>query len=552
MKMRIVGILLLTAGLTYGQHNGEWYKESVHGLELSKAQEFLKGKKIKKNPVVALLTNGIDHEHEMLVNSLWVNAKEKQDGIDNDKNGYIDDLHGWNFLGSRDGEDMLESTTREADREWLRLRDKYADLMYNKGEYFKFVDGEKVIVPAPENKEEYDYFNRLTRLREGDLAPKYASYNLAQITRDFVMKWDKELATMMPGVPREEMKSGDCFKLLANRYNSSAEPDSLEGAALVISQYYTGMLRMRDTTIVVPWKRVYDNFTTAQVPHAKKSFDTSYAKRSSDGRKEIVGDNYLDFDDRYYGNNMLLTPQSTIGTALAGILINVCPNVKIMPLIVFTNEGDPYLKDIVNAIRYAVDKGADVIIATAQSRLASEEQRSKVADAIKYAEKKGVLVVVPTPEHSSDIDKQDYFPSVEMDKRFKLNNLLVVANSDSLGQPFINSNYGAGKLDIYAPGRSIYTSTPGDLYRTASNTYFGAAMSAGVGALIKAYNPKLTGTQIRDIIIKNPTSRRGIEVEKGILVNDKPAQDLFLFEQLCVSAGILNANNAVRAAFNKK
>lgn len=75
-----------------------------------------------------------------------------------------------------------------------------------------------------------------------------------------------------------------------------------------------------------------------------------------------------------------------------------------------------------------------------------------------------------------------------------------------------------------------------------------SASVAGVAALIKAYYPKLTGAQIRNILLESVTSRDGVEVEKGIRVNGKQAQDLFLFDELCLSGGILNAYQAVVAA----
>lgn len=555
MKSKITIILLLTVGLAHGQNKGEWYKRNtennVYALELTKAQEFLKGKKIKKEPVVALLTTGIDYEHEMIAKSIWTNSKEIKDGIDNDKNGYIDDINGWNFIGSRDGEDMMSTSTREADREWLRLFDKYAGILFDGKEYIKYIDGVKTIVPAPQNMDEYNYFRDLISSGFSPLGQKYGGYTFSHVIRDYVKKWDEILAKKLPGKTRGEMRVPESFEILHEDIKSRPV-DSLENTVITHMTIYSGFFKKQIEANTFSWKNIYDHMTTEQIPYSKKNYEDYFAKSGNDNRKEIVGDDYLNFDDRHYGNNMLLTPLSLLGTASAGILINICPDAKIMPLVVFTDKGDPYLKDITNAIYYAVDNGADVIVTYAQNHLYPEMQRKKVAEAIKYAEKKGVLVVTPVPEYSDDMNKRAYYPSTDMDERFRLNNLLVVANSDSLGAPAMLSNYGANKLDIYAPGIDIYSSTPGDLYRVTTNAFFGATMTAGVGALIKAYNPKLSGTQIRNIIIKSVTSRREAEVEKGIIVNNKPAQDTFLFEQLCTSAGILNANKAIRAALGEK
>ena len=115
----------------------DWYncsfsEDGVYGAEVNKAHEFLKGKKLKKRPVVALVGTGIDVEHEDLKQAIWVNPREKADGKDNDKNGLVDDLNGWNFLGGKDGK-VMETTTREGDREFFRLKDKYADYITSNG-----------------------------------------------------------------------------------------------------------------------------------------------------------------------------------------------------------------------------------------------------------------------------------------------------------------------------------------------------------------------------------------------------------------------------------
>lgn len=200
------------------------------------------------------------------------------------------------------------------------------------------------------------------------------------------------------------------------------------------------------------------------------------------------------------------------------------------------------------AIRYAVNHGADVILLPEQNSLYPEEQKQWVSDALKEAEKKGALVVVPVWDLSTDMDKEEFFPNRKMTKDGELTNLMVVASSDKKGNPVLNTNYGATSLDIYAPGTDIYSSYMGDTYQTGSGEVMSSATVAGVAALLKTYFPKLTGTQIRDILLKSVTSRKGVEVEKGILVKKKNSQDLFLFDDLCISGGIVNAYQAVLEA----
>lgn len=221
---------------------------------------------------------------------------------------------------------------------------------------------------------------------------------------------------------------------------------------------------------------------------------------------------------------------------------------EIMCLRVSASRGEPYMKDMALAIRYAVDHKADVIVLPQQNTLYPEGQGQWVAEALRYAESKGVLVIVPVWELSRDLSKQTFFPNRWMDGEKELTNLMVVASSDKNGNPSLNSNYGAKELDLFAPGMDIYSSYMGDTYQTGSGAGLSSATVAGVAALVKAYYPNLTGSQIRNILLKTVTSRKGVEVEKGIIVNNKQTQDLFLFEDLCLSGGILNAYQAIMAA----
>lgn len=75
-------------------------KDSIPGMSVDKAYaELLQGKTGKK-VIVGIVDSGVDIEHEDLKGMIWTNTKEIPDnGIDDDKNGYVDDIHGWNFLG---------------------------------------------------------------------------------------------------------------------------------------------------------------------------------------------------------------------------------------------------------------------------------------------------------------------------------------------------------------------------------------------------------------------------------------------------------------------
>lgn len=548
---------VLLAVSAKAQTQGDWYKNNPqsgsYGISLPEANEFLKLVKHKKNPVVAIICPGIDGEHEALKNSLWVNEKEKIDGKGNDKNGYVDDRNGWNFISSADGITMMEAAAKEGNREWFRLKDKYADLYYN-GQRFFTIDGDGVENPAPvpQNMQEYDYFRSLLTSGESPLGSTYAGYRATILIKNYVKEWDAYLKEKFPGKSRAEISIEDFEQAI---YPVTTEMDSLAEISKTIVGVYTGYMKglAKRQGVSMAWDKVYENFMGKQIEYSKDNYEKILEKSELGARRQIVGDNYLDIKDVGYGSNQLLTSQSLHGTMMAGIVTGICPHARIMPLVAVTATGEPYLKDIALSIKYAVSNGADVVILPPQNSLYPSAQKRWVYEAIKEAGNKGVLVLAPVWENSEDLNSKAYYPGHNTGEDAPLNNLMVVANSRKDGSPSMWSNYGAGKLDVYAPGENISSAAPGDLYRVGTHTYYGAAVAAGVAALMKAYYPQLTGIQIRDIIVENPTSRKGEEVEKGILIdNGKPSQDLFLFEQLCTAAGIVNAYNAVKSAATLK
>ena len=491
--------------------NCSFDKDSVYGAEVNKAYEYLKAnkKKAKKRPVVALIGTGMDVEHEDLKHAIWMNPKEKLNQKDDDKNGLVDDINGWNFIGGKDGQ-VMEALTREGEREFFRLKDKYADYIFDGKKYYKIVNGKRQEVPVPENMEEYNYYCYKV-MPESRIGGTYGGLQLSYVIEEYVEKFDKDMKKRFPG---KELTVED----FQSCYDPKAERDSLSEVA----------------------------------------YEYALKKYGTDNRKEIVGDNPLDINDTQYGNNVLLTSDAATGVMKAGVIAakrdngvgsnGIADNAEIMTLRIHPGEGEPYLKDMALAIRYAVNHGADIILLPEQNSLYPEEQRQWVADALKEAEKKGALVIVPVWDLSVDMDKDEFFPNRKMRKDGELTNFMVVASSDKNGNPVLNTNYGATTLDLYAPGTDIYSSYMGDTYQKGTGEGMASATVAGVAALVKSYFPKLTGSQIRDILLKSVTSRKGVEVEKGIRVNDSPSQDLFLFDDLCISGGIVNAYQAILEA----
>ena len=495
--------------------NCSFDQDSVYGAEVNKAYDYLKAnkKKAKKRPVVALIGTGMDVEHEDLKHAIWINPKEKSNQKDDDKNGFVDDINGWNFIGGKDGQ-VMEALTREGEREFFRL------------------------------KEEYNYY-RYKVMPESRIGGAYGGLQLSYVIEEYVEKFDKDMKKRFPG---KELTVED----FQSCYDPKAERDSLSEVAFMLTAYYFSIYNTDK------WEPVYQNMGKKSVETAKASYEEALKRYGSDNRKEIVGDNPLDINDTHYGNNVLLTSDAATGVMKAGVIAakrdngigsnGIADNAEIMTLRIHPGEGEPYLKDMALAIRYAVNHGADVIVLPEQNSIYPKEQKQWVSEALKEAEKKGALVIVPVWDLSMDMDKEEFFPNRKMNKEGELTNFMVVASSDKNGNPVLNTNYGATALDIYAPGTDIYSSYMGDTYQKGTGEGMASATVAGVAALVKSYFPKLTGSQIRDILLKSVTSRKGIEVEKGIRVNDSPSQDLFLFDDLCISGGIVNAYQAILEA----
>ena len=530
------------------QSDLDWYncsfdKDGVYGAEVNKAYDFLKGKKIKKRPVVALIGSGMDIEHEDLKQAIWVNPKEKADGKDNDKNGLVDDINGWNFLGGKDGQ-VMEATMREGDREFLRLKDKYADYIFDGKNYNKVIDGKLTKVADPENIEEYNYYRNQV-LPESPMAGTYSGWQLTYVLKAYADKFDQMMKERFPGKELTEADFSIC-------YDPKAPRDSLSEVSFMMCAMGFGVYKTDK------WETVYAGIKSgAQIEQAKAEYERKVGQFGADGRKDIIGDNYLDINDNKYGNNVLLTADAAIGTMEAGIIVakrenglggnGIMDQAEIMTLRVAAN-GEPYLKDIALAIRYAVDHQADIIMLPVQNTLYPEDQKKWISEALEYAESKGVFCVTPAWEGAQDLAVETYYPNRWMTGKKELTNLMVVCSSDKNGNPSMNSNYGAKEVDLYAPGMEIYSTYTGDTYQSGTGLGLAAATTVGVAALIKAYYPHLTGTQIRNILLETVTSRKDAEVEKGIVVDGKPTQDLFLFGDLCLSGGIINAYQAVVAA----
>jgi cell wall-associated protease len=508
-------------------------KDSFYGISLDKAYTFLKEKKKVSQPViVAVLDSGVDTTHEDLKNTLWRNPKEiPGNGIDDDSNGYIDDVYGWNFIGGRDGRNMVKAADEKA-RVYYRLKPKYAGRMIDSTEM------------SASEKEEYRLWKKAAEQMHASDADDPSEIIFTESFTRALKRSDK--------VIRQEMGCDEytCEKL------EKFIPVSRAGREAKLN-YITVMQRLR-----VPSTEKNTDLI-AELEEELEKMKSAFESRLTpppDYRKDIVQDNYDNFTDRFYGNNDVMGPAMSAkhGTHVSGLIgaqrnndlgiDGVADNVKIMMLRIVPN-GDEYDKDVALAIRYAVDNGARVINMSFGKYFSPEKRW--VDSAVKYAEQHDVLIVHASGNESYDLDTREGFPNPWL-KQWNSNatNFITVgASSDpkisgSISTEF--SNYGQEKVDVFAPGTRIYSTVPGTRnYASLQGTSMASPIVCGLAAMIRSYYPALSAPQVKKII-EESVLKPGSEIpsfKPGSMEEEK-----YPFSHMSKTGGIINAYKAVEVA----
>lgn len=466
-------------------------KDTVPGMSVDKAYaELLKGKKGQK-VIVGIVDSGVDINHEDLKSVIWTNPKEiAGNKIDDDKNGYVDDIHGWNFLGNAVHE-QLEMTrivkkgpgTPDYDKAKAKLEEELQGLQGQKQQLDMILNADKAIK---------------THLKKDN----------------FTLEDVKKIETTDQGLLR---------------------------AKAIYSQVLTGMTK-------ADFDKEIEDFKDHVYGQLNYNLNVDF-----DGRK-IVGDNPNDLNDRNYGNNNVVGPEpkeAKHGTHVAGIVAQVrgnkkggdgvasSNNVAIMAVRAVPN-GDEYDKDIALGIRYAVDNGAKVINGSFGKYFS--QNKEWVIDAIKYAESKDVLLVIAAGNESYDLDNTNKYPNDTYDNspEFAKNVLIIGALSPEYGSKMVASfsNYGKNNVDIFSPGEKIYATTPLNTYEYLQGTSMASPNVAGVAALIRSYYPSLTAVQVKQIIMESGTS-----LNNTVTVGEDKHKSAF--GETSKSGKIVNAYNAL-------
>jgi len=493
-----------------------WYNGAKLGMSTDKAYAKLLADKKSEPVIVAVIDSGVDIEHEDLQGSIWVNKDEiAGNGIDDDKNGYVDDVNGWSFLGNMDGEN-IKGEQLEVTRLYVKYDEKFkgkemGDISADdKADFEKYKMYRDIV-----EKQRSQSSGVLAQINQTVTVVKNADDNLRKhFGGDYTVK---DLKKLKKKKPEMEQDISIMMQMLP-----AGGPSALQGAI----DFYNGALNS----------------------HYNLDLNT----------RTITGDDPSNFDDKFYGSNDVEGPDAFHGTHVAGIIAatrgnnigsdGVADNVQIMSVRAVP-DGDERDKDVANAIIYAVDNGASIINMSFGKGFSWD--KVAVDKAVKYACKKDVLLVHAAGNAAQNNDTAENYPR---DEYFKKNGkpkgkfascwmeIGALSWKDGADLPATFSNYGKKNVDLFAPGVAIYSTTPDDNYRNAQGTSMASPVVAGVAAILRSYFPNLTAQQTKNILM-----RSSIKMSNKVNVpgNDDGMQS---FGALSVSGGIVNAYSAVKMA----
>ena len=469
-------------------------KDTIPGMSVDKAYaEVIKNKKGQK-VIVAVIDSGIDIDHEDLNDVIWTNTDEiPNNGKDDDNNGYVDDIHGWNFLGDGYDEQLefvrILATNNTSHPNYANAKAEY-DV-----EYQKWLG----------RKTQYEQIFQQIKTADEALTKHFGK-------TDYTKKEVSAIKTEDEGLAQAQQ--------IAN-YMFSNGMDSMADAKKEIGN---GLESIND--------RLNYNLN-----------------KELKGR--VTGDNPDDMSTKYYGNANVkpVKISESHGTHVAGIIAaernngkganGVANNVEIMSVRTVPN-GDEYDKDVALAIRYAVDNGATIINGSFGKSYSTHSDW--VRDAIAYASEKDVVFVHAAGNDSKNVDTEPNYPDDNVNGKEVSNTYIRVgALAPKYGSSMVAgfSNYGKQNVDVFAPGASVYSTTPENDYQTKGGTSMAAPAVAGVAALIRSYYPNLSGAQVKQIIMDS-----GLAINTKVIVGGN-SEDIKPFADLSKSAKMVNAYNAL-------
>ncbi|MBI3220315.1 MAG: S8 family peptidase [Bacteroidetes bacterium] len=529
--LRILVCVLLSGSLFAQSSKKEiptdWFlkdpeQDSLQGVSSERTYATLLKDQPSRRVLVAVIDSGIDIDHEDLKSIIWVNEKEiPGNGIDDDKNGYVDDVHGWNFIGGKDGN--VGPDTYELTREYMRLTKKFdaADSIKARKKHRTDYEGflkikDKYKKLKIKNEQQYKLYSTAYRYTKSSVDSVKKFLNTTQLNPEAV----RAITTTNPKLLFSK-------SVVVGIYKSQGDDADIEGYLAEI-------------------KEAVDYYEVI----VKYGYNTEF-----DSRK-IVGDTYANLTERFYGNNDVKGADPEHGTHVAGIIgadrnnsigiKGIADNVRIMAVRAVPN-GDERDKDVANAIIYAVDNGAQIINMSFGKSFSPE--KAFVDKAVKYAEQKGVLLIHAAGNDADDMDKETDFPTRKyLNGKVAKNWIEVGASSWGAKEDFVGnfSNYGKKSVSLFAPGVEIYSTTPNNHYKNMNGTSMASPSAAGVAALLMSYFPELSALEVKDILLKSSRKFDQLKVQKPGTKEEVP------FESLSETGGLVNAYEAVKMAKARK
>ena len=501
-------------------YNLDYETDGVRGISTEKAYELLTGR-TSTPVVVGVLDGGVDYKHEDLKDIMWTNPRETAgNNEDDDGNGYVDDLHGWNFLGNSKGENV-QYDNLEVTRLIRIYEPTYISVLpstpLSEAERREFVAYQKMISEYTSKLDQANFGNlNYGRLKEEiDIAIENIGKDIHAITKaDFdAYKANTDRQKMAIRMAKRELSDKKSF-----------------------ADFY---------------KELEDGvkYFRAQVDyHLNKNYDP----------RHIVGDHYEDAAERFYGNADIKGPDADHGTHVAGIIgakrhngigvDGVADNVQIMGVRIVP-DGDERDKDVANGIRYAVDNGAKVINMSFGKGYAFNKKT--VDEAIRYAEEKDVLLVHAAGNDAKDIDVVKNYPmkyytdSLDAVLGEASNWITVGATASGLEGDLLAefSNYGYRSVDVFAPGVKINSTMPESKYKEQNGTSMAAPVVAGLAAMLRSYYPELSAKEVKDIILRSVT-----KIDEKVKIKVDGSTKKVYLDEISVSGGIVNAKSAIEEA----